>query len=1105
MLSRFSVKKPLTVFVAVILAMLLGAISLMNMSTDLLPKLELPYAMIMTTYPGASPEKVETSVTKPLEQVLATSGGVKNVQSVSSENYSMIFMEFTQDTNMDSAMIEMNSKIDLIEGAFDDMVGAPMIMALDPEMIPVMIAAADINDSKLADTSKYVNDTVVPALERISGVASVSVMGGLEEHISLKLSDEKIASLTEKVNKMVSGSFDDAEAQIQEALDELEALRAPGLMGQTAYDNPQYQAQEDALKQQLAEIQAQRGQLLGSVDFTSMISAEMINGLLTANNFSMPAGYIKDGDEQYLIKVGEGFASLDEIKELELFTPEFEGAQAIKLSDVADIEMVNNSGDSYTKINGNDGIMLAIQKQSTASTAEVCHEINDVFDELCDENSALHITPLSDQGMYIDIIIESVFKNLLIGAALAIIVLIIFLRSARTTLVIAFSIPISLLVSLVLMYFSDISLNTLSLAGLALAVGMLVDNSIVVIENIYRLRSEGVPAARAAMLGAQQVTGALIASTLTTVCVFLPIVFTDGISRQLFTDMGLTIAFSLLASLIVALTLVPALASGMMKGIKQKDHKLFDGFVNVYAKLLTACLKLKPVVILVAVGLFALSIWGAARNGTAFLPETDSGEMMLTLEMSDEATVDDARELSDKVVEILDGIEDVDTVGALQGDMTGMMMGGAATSSSSSQNKDVSMYVLLKEDRKNSAKEIASLIKEKTSDLDCEISVESSMMDTSALTGSGVSVEIKGKELDTLRELSTQIADVLRGVEGTADVVSGLKNASTETRITVDKNKAMKYSLTVAQVFSAVSAATSDETKSVTVSMGGSDYDITIVDATEKLITRQNVGSFEISTPDGKTVKLSDIAEITETDALAGINHVNLTRSMAVTCAIADGYNIGLVSKDIDEALESVKVPDGYTVELSGENETINDSMRDLFLMIALAVVFIYLIMVAQFQSLLSPFIVMFTIILAFTGGLLALMITGMEVSIIGLLGLLILAGVIVNNGIVFIDYVNRLRLEGMEKKAALILAGKTRMRPILMTAITTIFGLFTLALGIGQGAELLQPLAVVAVGGLVYGTAMTLIVVPVMYDLLCRREMKKIVVDDPAQEATEE
>ena len=1084
----------MTVFVAVILAVLLGVLSLTKMSTDLLPSLELPYVAVITTYPGASPEKVEQSVTKPLEQTLSTAGGVVSIQSVSNENFSMIFMEFTQDTNMDSAMIEMNSQIDLIEGSFDEMVSAPMLMTIDPDMMPVVMSAVDVDGMQLADTTKYVTDSVIPELERISGVASVTMMGGIEKHVEVTFSDEKIAALAKKVEAAISAQFDELEAQITEALEELKALRAPGLMGQSAYNNPEYQIQEDQLNAQLAELQTQRAAAAGSVDFSKMINAEMLNGILTANNFSMPAGYIRSGEEQYLIKVGEAFASVEEISALELFTPEFPGMKPVMLSDVADIEMLDNSGENYTKINGNDGIILTVQKQSTASTADVCHEINDVIERLCEENTAMHITTFSDQGMYIDIVIDSVFDNLLIGAALAIIVLILFLRSARTTLVIAFSIPISLLVSLVLMYFSDISLNIISLAGLALAVGMLVDNSIVVIENIYRLRSEGVPAARAAMLGAQQVAGALVASTLTTVCVFLPIAFTDGISRQLFADMGLTIGFSLVASLLVALTLVPALASGMMKGVKQKDHKLFDAFLNAYAKFLNSCLRLKPIVLLTVVALLAFSVWGALRNGTSFIPEIDSGQMTISIEMPDGSSSKEARDMSDKVTALIKDVDGIDTIGAMQGDGSGLMMGGMSTSSNSTL---ISMYLILDEDRDSTANEIASEITELTKDLDCEISIQASAMDATAILGSGISVAFYGNSLDTLADLTSKTAEILRGINGTANVSDGMEDAALETRIIVNKNAAMKYSLTVAQIYAAVSAATTNETTSMTLSISSEDYDVIVVDASEKLVEYGKVGDYVVTAPDGTQVKLSDIAEIKETKGLQAIAHSDLGRTMSASCEIAEGYNIGLVADDVEEAMKELDIPDGYTMEILGESETIDESISDLLLTILVAIIFIYLIMVAQFQSLLSPFIVMFTIVLAITGGLLALVITGMEVSVISMLGFLILCGVIVNNGIVFVDYVNRLRLEGIEKRAALVLAGKTRMRPILMTAITTIFGLFTLALGIGQGAEMLQPLAVVAIGGLVYGTAMTLIVVPVLYDLLCRKEMKKIVVDE--------
>ena len=754
--------------------------------------------------------------------------------------------------------------------------------------------------------------------------------------------------------------------------------------------------------------------------------------------------------------------------------------------------MIDNSDDIYAKINGNDGIILTFQKQSTASTSEVSDKINETIENLTEENKDMHITALQDQGIYIDMVVNSVLNNLVSGGILAVIILFVFLKSVKPTIIIAFSIPISLLFALTLMYFSGITLNMISLSGLALGVGMLVDNSIVVIENTARLRNKGMNVATASVKGASQVAGAIFASTLTTVCVFLPIVFTKGIARQLFEDMGLTIAYSLLASLIVALTLVPAMFSTMNIDPKEKEDKFFDKIINIYEKLLRSSLKHKFMVLALTVILLVSSTFLVIAKGTTLMPTSDSTQISISMEMPKESTQEDARNMSDKIIDKLTNIDDIETIGAIEssGGMMSSMSGGG----------NISFYVLLKEDKKLTSQEIGDLITEKTSDLDCKISVNTSTMDMSALGGSGVEIIITGKELDKLQEISTEIADIVSSVKGTIDVSNGLEDSDKETRITVNKNSAMKYGLTVAQVYQEISAALKDETTATTLELEDNDYPVVLINSDEDKLKKSNLESFTIAaTKDGEEekVKISDIATIKEEESLSSISHKSQNRSISVTAGIDSSHNIGLVSKDIEEKLKDYDLPDGYSIDMGGEQESINSAFSDLIKMITLAIIFIYLIMVAQFQSLLSPFIVLFTIPLAFTGGFLGLLITGTELSMISLLGFLILSGIVVNNGIVFVDYVNQLRLDGMDKKEALVLAGKTRIRPILMTALTTILGLSTMALGAGMGADLMQPMAIVTIGGLSYATILTLFIVPIMYDILHRRKLKKVVIEE--------
>lgn len=1188
MIPKFSVKRPFTVAVGVILVLILGFVSFKNMTTDLLPSVDLPYAMVTTVYPGANPEKVEYSVTKPLEQALATTSGLENISSTSNENSSTVMLKFNKNINMDSAMIDMSGKIDMVKGQFEDSVASPIIMKMNPDMMPIMMLSIDIEKMNIKEVTKYVNEKILPQFERIEGVASVTAMGLVEDQLKVTLDKEKIDKINQKVlssveselnkqQKVLDKSKDDiknSKSAIEKGSSELQkgkiklqsAVDKIGMSRSELVDNidkanivllqnqqqikvlksalekmpnvldlkfinlsSKIKALEDANKkieqgislakkgleaidgletlknkekellntstklkqgeEELNKAQAKmdeaKDKAYKGADIKNKINAGMIGKILVAENFSMPAGYVKEGETQYTVKVGDKFKSAKEIEDLLLFKDE-KTIGSIKLKDVAKVEFTDNSDKTYTNINGNEGVMLTFQKSSNFSTANVTKSINKTIKSLSNENKNIHITTLMDQGVYIDMIIDSVLDNLIYGGILAIIVLLVFLRSFKTTLVVAFSIPISVLFAVVLMYFSNITLNIISLSGLALGVGMLVDNSIVVIENIYRLRNQGMSMTKAAVYGARQVSGAIFASTLTTICVFLPIVFTKGVTKQLFVDMGLTIAYSLIASLIVALTVVPAMSSNLLIEVDDKPHKLFDKFVDSYEFILKKSLDYKWIVITFSMILLLFTGYKALGMGTKFMPSMDSTQMTATMKMPKNSKRIQIIATSDEFVDKVRTIKEVETVGAIQGNMMG------------DSTDATSFYIILKEDKKLTNNQVEDLIYKKTKGMNCEIKVSASTMDMNAIGGSGIEVVIKGNEFDKLQEISKEIAQILKKIEGTTDVSDGVKDLQGETRIIVDKNKAMEYGLTVAQVYQSVLTSIQRDKTLSSVRIDENEYPLIVENETE--VSKDNLLEQTIkANKDNEQieVKLKDIAKIEFVQGLSSITRDNQSRYITASAGVDSKHNVGLVSRDVESALKNYRVPSGYSIEVKGENETINKSLKDLVFMGVLAIIFVYLIMVAQFQSLLSPFIVMFTIPLAFTGGLLALIITNGEISVISMLGFLVLSGVVVNNGIVFVDYINQLRLEGKNKRDAIIEAGRTRIRPILMTALTTILAMSTMALGVGMGSEMTQGLAVVTIGGLIYGTILTLVVIPVLYDLFHRREIKNIIVDD--------
>ncbi len=1045
MFEKFSVRKPLTVLVGVILIIVLGAVSFMNTQTDLLPSMNLPYAVVMTTYPGMTPEQVEADVTVPIEGRIGTVSGIDNIMSMSNEHFSVVILEFVASTNMDSASLEMRELLDQI--SLPDGAGKPAILKLNPNMLPVMVSAVYWEDKSIHEVSALVSDDIAPAMEGVAGVASVSSSGLIRNQLNVILRQDKI----DEVNEKLAAAMQALMQAMPPLPDGMEAPEAsPANIG----------------------IPAQ------------LLTVDTITGFLQGQNFSMPAGVTTEDDVEYMVRVGDRFASAEEVGSMLLFDPGVEGFEPVTLSDVAEVFASDNSSTEYTRVNGSPAVMLTMQKQSEFSTADVTHSILARMEEVSEEHEGLEFAVLMDQGEYIDIIIDSVVSNLLWGGLLAILILILFLRDLRPTLIVGISIPVSLMLAFTAMYFTGISLNIISMSGLTLAVGMLVDNSIVVIENIYRLRNEGVSAGRAAINGAKQVAGAIAASTLTTIAVFLPIVFTEGITRQLFTDLALTLAYSLLASLLVALSVVPAAASGIFRNMKEKEHKIYNRFRDWYAGVLRASLKVKWLVLLLAVLALIGTGWGVMRNGTELIPAMDSPQLSATVTLPEGATFEEGAEAAEEVTARIREIEDVETVGATMGGGMGAMLG--AMGGGSSQTTEVSMYILLRETRTLSNEQVTQEIRDRTADLGYEVSVQGGNAgDLGALMGEGISVDVSGRELDALRDTAIEVADIIRSVDGTTDIVDVSREAAPEWRIRVDKDAAMRHSLSVAQVYMAVSEALTEPEGSVSMSFSGVSNEVIVKDGEWKAPDFAGLQSLSIESPSGESVPLSDIAEIYEDTGFTSITRENGSRYVIVSGEIAEGYNVGLVNDEIERRLADYTPREGCSVTVGGQAEMIADSFSDLYLMLALALVFIYLIMVAQFQSLLSPFIVMFTIPLAFTGGFAALLIAGMPLSVVGMVGLILLTGVVVNNGIVFVDCVNQLRrVDGLSKKEALVEAGRIRLRPILMTALTTVVAMGTMMFAVGQGTEMMQPMAISTVGGLIYATLMTLFVVPAMYDL---------------------
>ena len=1277
-MEKFSVKKPFTVLVAVIMVLMLGFVSISNMQTNLLPDVNTPFLMVVTVYPGASPERVESEVSDVMQNALGTVAGVEKVTATSAENYSLLLMQFSDDTDMNSAMVKVSNKVDQTTASLPSSCLTPSIIEYSLNMNAFMTVAVSREGSDVYDLSEFVSDTLVPYVERKGGVSSVSTNGLIEKMVQVQLSQEKIDAINEKLLEVIDVQLADARKQLESAEAQIEAGRKEynrqfknysntvsdtmmqemsgqvgdaievvrkqaqalldsvnqliavvqepeiqqalidvrdglqrvmdkfnetgmkdidslieivaelrditdkltgalqqlqqrlntesGTEGSTAADladdlqvqqslNTVYNTLNDVIKamddvpgltktfsdaignfsqqqmqaymkftearemlneyeKQLAEAKQTYAdaeeKAMASSDVSKLLDIDTLAQLIYAQNFSMPAGYVKDSSgKSWLLKVGEEYDSIEDISGALLL--HVDGFGDVRLSDVADVEVIDNAEASYTRLNGERAAVLKIYKGATSSASEVSDNCLSAFQELEAQYDGLHVVVLSNQGNYITIIVKSILSSMVIGAALAIIVLALFLRDVKPTLVVGFSIPLSVLFAVVLMYFTGMDLNVMTLAGLSLGIGMLVDNSIVVIENIYRLRGRGVPAARAAVQGAKQVGMSVVASTLTSVCVFLPVVFSSSIVKSLMQPMSLCIGYCLMASLIVALTVVPAAASTVLKKAEPKQLKWFDKIQDKYAKSLEWCFRHRALPLLAAVVLLAFCGWRVFSMGVELLPTITSNEAIVTLSTTKDLSKEDSYAIAGKAVEAMLEVDHVEEVGITTDTrVAGMDIGqlGLPTTitdllSAANSYGTYQVNVMLDESLSSSEIETArQALEDALSGIeDCTAKVEiSGMQELTSQLASGLSVKIYGADAETLSQLSEKVVDIVNDTEGFANATNGLGSGDATINLHIDRDKVRSYGLTVAQVYQQIAAKlTTTTTAQTPVTVDGSTMSVQISNNLDP-VTKENMMDITFETTvmsaDGTTstgtCTLADMATWDTGSAPDSITSEDQTQYVSVTADTLDGYNTTVqarvLEKKLNEFALSDEMPEGCSFSMGGESDSVNFMVNEMVQWLALALPFVYLVMVAQFQSLLSPFIVLFTIPLAFTGGLLGMLFTGQQLTMISLMGFIVLMGTVVNNGIVFVDYANQLRLGGMERRAALIATGKTRMRPILMTTLTTVLAMLQLVFSNDMASQLMSGMAIVIICGLSYATLMTLYIVPILYDILFRK-----------------
>ena len=1277
-MGKFSVKKPFTVLVAVIMVLMLGFVSISNMQTNLLPDVNTPYLMVVTVYPGASPERVESEVSDVMENALGTVAGVESITATSAENYSLLLMHFAEGTDMNSALVKVSNKVDQTTSSLPSSCLSPSIIEYSLNMNAFMTVAVSREGSDVYDLSDFVSDTLVPYVERKGGVSSVSANGLIEKMVQVQLSQEKVDAINERLLEVIDAQLADARAQLDAAEAQIEAGRAEynrqfknfnktvsntvmqqysgevgnavetvrkqaqalldsvnqliavvqepeiqqalidvrdglqrvmdkfnetgmkdidslieivaelreitdklttalqqlqerlntetGTEGSTATDlvddlqvqqslSTVYNTLNDVIKamddvpglmstfsdalgtysqqqleaymkftearETLNEYEKQletakqtyedaKEKAMASSDVSKMLDIDTLAQLIYAQNFSMPAGYVKDSSgKSWLLKVGEEYDSIDDISGALLL--HVDGFGDVRLSDVADVEVIDNAEASFTRLNGERAAVLKIYKGSSSSASTVSDNCLSAFKELEAQYDGLHVVVLSNQGNYITIIVKSILSSMLIGAALAIIVLALFLRDIKPTLVVGFSIPLSVLFAVVLMYFTGMDLNVMTLAGLSLGIGMLVDNSIVVIENIYRLRSRGVPAPRAAVQGTKQVGMSIVASTLTSVCVFLPVVFSSSLVKSLMQPMSLCIGYCLMASLLVAVTVVPAAASTVLKKAEPKQLKWFDKIQNKYAKSLEWCFQHRALPLVAAVALLVFCGWRVVSMGVELLPTITSNEAIVTLTTTKDLSKEDSYAIAEKAIDAMLNVDNVEEVGITTDTrVAGMDVGqlglpSAITDLLNAANSygTYQVNVMLNESLSSTQIETArQALEDALSGIeDCTATVEiSGMQELTSQLASGLSVKIYGADPDTLTKLSEKVVEIVNDTEGFANATNGLGSGDATINLQIDRDKVRSYGLTVAQVYQQIAAKLATTTTAQTpVSVDGRTMSVEISDNLDP-VTKENMMdiTFETSvmSADGTTTtgtcKLSDIATWVTGSAPNSITSQNQTQYVTVTANTLDGYNTTVQARELEKKLDafalSDEMPEGCSFSMGGESDSVNYMVKEMVQWMGLALPFVYLVMVAQFQSLLSPFIVLFTVPLAFTGGLLGLLLTGQQLTMISLMGFIVLMGTVVNNGIVFVDYTNQLRMGGMERRAALIATGKTRMRPILMTTLTTVLAMLQLVFSNDMASQLMSGMAIVIICGLTYATIMTLYVVPLLYDLLFKK-----------------
>ena len=1023
-LSRIAVNRPITTLMIVLIVIVLGVVSLGRLNIDLLPDMAFPAAVVVTSYEGVGPQEIESLVTRPVEEALGTVENVESITSLSQQGMSLVIAEFDWGTDMDFATLDIREKIDLFKGFFPDGVDNPMIFKFDPAIMPIMSFAVS-GDMDQAAIRAFAEDAVKNRLERIEGVASVEISGGLIREIQIILHPEQLEGYNLSI------------AQVAQAL-QLE-------------------------------------------------------------NLNLPGGKVYEGKQELIVRTIGEFNDIDDIKDIVINTPT---GGSVLLRDIADIEDTFEDVGSFAYMDGKPCVGVTVQKQTDINTVRVTEKVNQELEKIKEEHPEMGVYSVFDQARFIKFSINNLIQNGLVGGALAILILYVFLRSLMPTFIISVAIPISVIATFILVYFANLTLNMVSLGGLALGLGMLVDNSIVVLENIHRFMQNGYERLEASQLAAEEVGTAILASTLTTMAVFLPIVYVKGLASVIFKELGLTVSFSLLASLIVSLTLVPVMCSKFLKVTKIKENnnekrfwtkvslswqRFFEKIEQRYSTLLEWSLNNRKIIVIGAICAFLLVIVIIPFVGMEFLPDIDEGRLTVNLKLPAGTRLEETHKMLTVIEQHLWDIPEVEQVY-----MSGGSSEGGISMSSGTENGSIWVQLKTKSFGGRSTDKIAEDARERLRDIPgADIKVESQSLLSFAAGSTPISIEIKGDDLERLKEISNLVAEEVAQVEGAREVDTSMSEERPEVQISVNKQKAASYGLSTAQVASTIDAGV-EGTIATRYRVGGDEINIRVRLDKEMVSTTKDLGNITILSPMGFQVPLDEIAEISIENGPMAVTRKDQSRVVTVTSQIA-GRDLGNVTRDIQTRLKNIVMPEGYYMEFGGERKEMIDAFQSLVMALILGVLLVYMIMASQFESLLHPFIIMFAVPLAFTGAFFALFVMRRTLNVASFIGIIMLTGIVVNNAIILVDYINVLRRSGLSRREAILKAGPTRLRPILMTTLTTVLGMLPLAIGVGEGHELSTPMATAVIGGLTFSTLLTLIVVPVFYTIFDGFDFKNI------------